>query len=67
MPFHEKPESIQYNYCVMMAEAIGVISTEKLYHDLGLASLKSKHWFRNLCQFYKILNEKSASCYLFDT
>ena len=39
-------------------------STEKIYQELGLESLKSKRWFRKLCHFYKIGNEKSPS-YLF--
>ena len=45
--------------------AIRGTSSEKLYQELGLESLKSRRWFRKLCHFYKILNEKSPS-YLFD-
>ena len=36
-------------------------STEKIYQDLGLESLKSRPWLRKLCHFYKIFNEKSPS------
>ena len=36
-------------------------SSEILYQELGLESLKSRRWFRKLCHFYKILNEKSPS------
>ena len=41
--------------------AITGTSTEKIYQELGLKSLKSRRWFRKLCHFYKILNEKSPS------
>ena len=63
--FHEKLESIQYNACLAITGAIGGTSSEKLYQELGLESLKSRRWFRKICHFYKILNEKSPS-YLFD-
>ena len=59
--FHEKLESIQCNACLAVAGAISGRSSEKLYVE----SLKSRRWFRKLCHFYKILNEKSPS-YLFD-
>ena len=63
--FHEKLESIQCNACLAITGAIRGTSSEKLYQELGLESLKSRRWFRKLCHFYKILNEKSPS-YLFD-
>ena len=63
--FHEKLESIKYNACLAITGAIRGTSSEKLYQELGLESLKSRRWFRKLCHFYKILNEKSPS-YLFD-
>ena len=63
--FHEKLESIQYNACLAIAGAIRGTPSEKLYEELGLESIKSRSWFRKLCHFYKILNEKSPS-YLFD-
>ena len=63
--FHEKLESLQYNACLAITEAIGGTSSEKVYQELGLESLKSRHWFRKLCYFYKILNGRSPS-YLFD-
>ena len=47
--FHDKLESIQYNAC----------------QELGLESLKSRRWFRKLCHFYKIFNDKPPS-YLFN-
>ena len=45
--------------------AIRGTSTEKIYQELGLESLKSRRWFRKLCYFYKIFNDKSPS-YLFN-
>ena len=63
--FHDKLESIQYNACLAITGAIRGTSTEKLYQELGLESLKFMHWFRKLCHFYKIFNDKSLS-YLFN-
>ena len=63
--FHEKLESLQYNACLTITGAIRKTSSENLYQELGLESLKSRRWFRKLCQFYKVLNERSPS-YLFD-
>ena len=63
--FHDKLESIQYNACLAITGAIRGTSTEKIYQELGLESLKSRRWFRKLCHFYKIFNEISPS-YLFN-
>ena len=63
--FHDKLESIQCNACLVVTGAIRGTSTEKIYQELGLESLKSRHWFRKLCHFYKIFNDKSPS-YLFN-
>ena len=59
--FHDKLESIQYNGCL----AIRGASTEKIYQELGLESLKSSCRFRKLCHFYKIFNDKSPSYFFF--
>ena len=64
--FHDKLESIQYNVCLAITGAIRSTSTEKIYQELGLESLKSRRWFRKLCHFYKIFNDKSPS-YLFNS
>ena len=48
-----------------MLGAIRDTSTEQLYQELGLESLKSRRWFRKLCHFYKIFNKKLPS-YLFN-
>ena len=61
----EKLDSLQYNTCLATAEVIRETSSEKLHQQFGLESLKLRCWFRKLCDFYKILNEKSPS-YLFD-
>ena len=37
----------------------------KLYHEIGLESLKFRRWFRKLCTFYKI-KSTSLPSYLFD-
>ena len=57
--FVKKVESLQYNACLAKTGAIRRVSSEKLYHELRLESLKSERWFSKLCHFYKILNEKS--------
>ena len=57
-------ESLQYNVCLAITGTKRGTSSEKLYQELALESLKSERWFKKLC-FYKILNEKSLS-YLFD-
>ena len=49
--FHDKLESIQYNKYLSITGTIRTTSTE---------SLKSRHWCRKLCHFYKIFNQKSS-------
>ena len=39
---HDKLESIQYNACLVITGAIRGTSTEKIYQELGLESLKSR-------------------------
>ena len=58
--FHDKLESIQYNAYLAITGAIRGTS-EKIYLELGLESLKSRCWFRKRFHFYKIFNEKSPS------
>ena len=40
-PFHKNLESIQYNAAIAITGAIGGTSSEKLFQELGLESLKS--------------------------
>ena len=62
--FHKNLESIQYNTAIVITGAIRGTSSEKLFQELGLESLKSRRWLRKLCLFYKIFHEKSP-LYLF--
>ena len=62
--FHKNVESIQYNAAIVITETIRSTSSEKLFLELGLESLKSRLWLWKLCLFYKIFHEKSPS-YLF--
>ena len=62
--WNQKIESIQYNACLEITGAIRDSSREEIYQKLGLKSLKHRRWYRKLCYFYKIYNEKSPD-YLF--
>ena len=62
---HQKLESVQYNVCLALSEAIRGLSREKLYHELGLESLQCRRWYRKLCLFYKIFKENKP-VYLFN-
>ena len=62
--FHKNLESNQYNPAIAITGAIRGTSSEKLFQELGLESLKLRRWLRKLCSFYKIFHEKSPS-YLF--
>ena len=64
-PFHHRLESSQYNAAIAITGAIRRTSSEKRFQELGLETLKSRHWFRKLYLFYKILHSKSPS-YLFN-
>ena len=46
--------SVQYNAALAITRAIGGSSREKLYQELGLASLKSRRWYRKLCLFFRL-------------
>ena len=63
--FHQRIESIQYNAAIAITGAIRGSSSEKLYQELGLESLRSRRWLRKLCLFYKIYKNKSPF-YLYD-
>ena len=64
--FHQRLESIQYNAAIAITGTIRGTSSEKLFQELGLETLKSRRWFRKLYLFYKILHGKSPS-YVFNT
>ena len=44
--FHAKLESLQYNATLAITGAIKGSSDEKIYEELGLESLKLRHWYR---------------------
>ena len=54
--FDEKLESIQYNACLEITGAIRGTPSEKLYQEVMLESLKSRHyliWFLTWTEFVK--------------
>ena len=63
--FHQSIESIQYNAAIAVTGAIRGTSSERLYQELGLESLRSRRWPRKLCLFCKIYKNKSPS-YLYN-
>ena len=62
--FHKNLESIHHNAAIAITGAIRGTSSEKLFQELALESLRSRRWFKKLCLFYKIFHEKYRS-YLF--
>ena len=64
--FNAKLESLQYNAALAITGAIKGSSTEKIYEELGLESLKSRRWYKKMSFLYKVLKSKSPS-YLFNT
>ena len=55
--FDTNLESVEYNAAIAITGTIRGISSEKLFEELGLESLKSRRWLRKLCLFYKIFHE----------
>ena len=53
--FCQKIESIQYNACLAITGAIKGTSREKIYHELGIESLRERRWLWRLCLFLKIV------------
>ena len=50
--FHIKLESLQYNATLAIAGAMAASSTEKMYEELGLESVKSKDVGTEKCVFF---------------
>ena len=44
--FHAKLESYQHKAALALTGAINRSSTEKLYQELRIEQLRSRHWFR---------------------
>ena len=63
--FHQKIDSIQYNAALAITGAIRGSSREKLYQELGLEPLQQRRWYRKLCFFFKLIENKSPK-YLFN-
>ena len=62
--FHAKLEALQYNASLAITGAIKGSSTEKMYEELALETLKSRRWYRRVSFLYKVLKNESPS-YLF--
>ena len=62
--FHQSLESLKYNAAIAVTGTIRGTSSENLFQELGLETLKSRRWLRKLCLFYKLIKEKSPT-YLF--
>ena len=61
--FCEKLETLQYQAALAITGAIQGTSRDKIYHELGLESLKSRRWYKRLTCMYKIM-KKEAPNYL---
>ena len=50
--FRQRFESIQYNAAIAITGAIRGTSLEKLFQELGLETLQSRHWSRKFYILY---------------
>ena len=57
--FCEKIESVQYRAALAITGAIQGTSRDKLYHELGLESLKSRRWYKRLSCMLKIMKREA--------
>ena len=57
--FHKNVKSIQYKIPIAITGTIRGTSSEKLFQELGLQSLKLRLWLEKLCLFYKMFHKKS--------
>ena len=62
--FHVKLESLQYNATLAITGAIRGSSTENIYGELGLESLKSVRWYRKMIFLYKGFKSESHCTFL---
>ena len=56
-------ESVQYNAALAITGAIKGSSRERLYHELGLESLRDRRWYQRLTYFFNIVSN-NAPIYL---
>ena len=61
IPLEEKTNLNHINAAIAITGTIIGTSSEKLFQELGLETLKSRRWFRKLYLIYKILHSKSPS------
>ena len=59
--FCEKIESVQYRTALAIIGAIQGTSRDKLYHELGLESLKSRRWYKRLSCMFKIMKREALN------
>ena len=59
--FCEKIESVQYRAALAVTGAIQGTSRDKLYHELGLESLKPRRWYKRLSCMFKIMKREAAN------
>ena len=57
----EKIESVQYKAALAITGAIQETSSDKLYHELGLESLKSRRWYKCLSCMFKIMKREAPN------
>ena len=55
MNHSEKFESVQYEAALAITGAIQGTSRDKIYHELGFESLKSRRWYKRLTCMFKIM------------
>ena len=59
--FYQRIKSVKYNAATPIIGAIRGTSSEKLYQELGLESLRSRRRLRKLCLSFKMHKNKSPS------
>ena len=59
--FHQSLESLQISDAIVITGAIRITSSEKLFQELGLETLKSRRWLIKLCIFYKLIKKNHLS------
>ena len=57
----EKLESVQYKVALGITGAIQGTSRAKIYHELGLESLRAKRWYKRLRCMFKIVKEEAPN------
>ena len=59
--FCAKLETLQYQAALAITGAIQDTSRDKIYHELGLESLKSRRWYKRLTCMYKIMKKEAPN------